>query len=195
VAQETGKDGRPILDFASAEAFDAWLEREHAISDGVWIKLAKKGSDVASVAYPEAVEVALCYGWIDSQALSLDERFYLQKFTPRRARSKWSRVNRDKVALLTKQGRMKPAGLSQVELAKQDGRWEAAYSSPANVAVPDDLQQALDANPKAAEFFATLNKSNRFAIVYQLEDAKKPETRARRLEKFVAMLNRGEKLS
>ncbi len=194
MAQETGKDGRPILAFASPEAFEAWLEREHSTSDGVWIKFAKKGSGVASVAYADAVEVGLCYGWIDSQALSLDERFYLQKFTPRRARSKWSRVNRDKVEELTKQGRMKPAGLAQVELAKQDGRWEAAYASSANAKVPEDLQQALDASPKAAEFFATLNKSNRFAIVYQLEDARKPETRTRRLEKFVAMLERGEKL-
>jgi len=194
VARETGKDGKPIHAFASAEAFEAWLEREHAISDGIWVKFAKKGSGVASVAYAEAVEIGLCYGWIDSQALSLDERFYLQKFTPRRARSKWSRVNRDKVEELARQGRMKPAGLAQVELAKGDGRWEAAYASPANAEVPEDLQKALDASPKAAEFFATLNKSNRFAILYQLQDAKKPETRTRRLEKFVAMLERGEKL-
>ena len=194
MAQETGKDGRPILAFASPEAFEAWLEREHATSDGVWLRFAKKGSGVTSVAYADAVEVGLCYGWIDSQALSLDERFYLQKFTPRRARSKWSRVNRDKVEELARQGRMKPAGLAQVELAKEDGRWEAAYASPANAEVPEDLQNALDANPKAAEFFATLNKSNRFAILYQLQDAKKPETRTRRLEKFVAMLERGEKL-
>ncbi|MGH3036252.1 MAG: YdeI/OmpD-associated family protein [Gaiellaceae bacterium] len=192
---ETGKDGRPILAFASAEEFEAWLEREHVSSDGVWLKFAKKGSGVASVVYPEAVEIGLCYGWIDSQVLSLDERFYLQKFTPRRARSKWSRVNRDKVEELTKQGRMQPAGLAQVELAKQDGRLEAAYSSPANVEVPDDLQQALDASPKAAAFFSTLNKSNRYAIVYQLEDAKKPETRTRRLDKFMGMLERGEKPS
>jgi uncharacterized protein YdeI (YjbR/CyaY-like superfamily) len=190
----TGKDGRPILSFASPEAWGDWLEREHAASDGVWIKFAKKGSGVASVSYAEAVEVGLCYGWIDSQALSLDERFYLQKFTPRRARSKWSRVNRDKVEELTRQGRMKPAGLAQVELAKGDGRWESAYASPANAEVPEDLQKALDASPKAAEFFATLNKSNRFAILYQLQDAKKPETRTRRLEKFMAMLERGEKL-
>jgi uncharacterized protein YdeI (YjbR/CyaY-like superfamily) len=194
VAAETGKDGRPILAFATAEEFEAWLEREHASSDGVWLKFAKKGSGVASVVYPEAVEIGLCYGWIDSQVLSLDERFYLQKFTPRRARSKWSRVNRDKVEELTKQGRMKPAGLSQVELARQDGRWEAAYSSPANIEVPGDLQQALDGSPKAAAFFAALNKSNRYAIVYQLEDAKKPETRERRLAKFMGMLERGEKL-
>lgn len=194
MAAETAKDGRPILAFASPEEWEAWLEREYASSDGVWLKFAKKGSGVASVAYAEAVEVGLCYGWIDSQALSLDERFYLQKFTPRRARSKWSRVNRDKVAALMKQGRMKPAGLAQVEAAKKDGRWEAAYASPADVEVPEDLQRALDASPKAAEFFATLNKSNRYAIVYQLQDAKKPETRTRRLEKFVGMLERGEKL-
>lgn len=194
VAGETGKDGKPILAFASPEGWEAWLEREHATSDGVWIKFAKKGTGVPSVAYAEALEVALCYGWIDSQALSLDERFYLQKFTPRRARSKWSRVNRDKVTLLTKQGRMKPAGLAQVESAKSDGRWQAAYESSRTVTVPDDLRRALDENPRAREFFATLSKSNRYAIVYQLHDAKKPETRARRLEKFVAMLDRGEKL-
>jgi uncharacterized protein YdeI (YjbR/CyaY-like superfamily) len=194
VAAEIGKDGRPILAFASPEAWEAWLEREHAASDGVWIKFAKKGSGVASVTYPEAVEVGLCYGWIDSLVHSLDERFYLQKFTPRRARSKWSRVNRDKVEELAKQGRMKPAGLAQVELAKEDGRWAAAYASPASIEIPADLQRALDANPTAAEFFATLNKSNRYAIVYQLEDAKKPETRTRRLDKFMGMLERGEKL-
>ena len=194
VAPELGKDGKPILAFASAEEWEAWLAAEHADSDGVWVKFAKKGSGVETVVYAEAVDVALCYGWIDSQVSSLDERFYLQKFTPRRAKSKWSQINREKIEELTKQGRMKPAGLAQVELAKADGRWDAAYASPANVEVPDDLQQALDANPKAAEFWDGLNKSNRFAILYQLEDAKKPETRMRRLEKFVAMLERGEKL-
>jgi uncharacterized protein YdeI (YjbR/CyaY-like superfamily) len=188
------KDGRPILAFATQVEWEAWLEAEHAGSDGVWIKFAKKGSGVPSVSYAEAVEAALCYGWIDSLTKSLDERFYVQKFTPRRARSKWSRVNRDKVEELAKQGRMKPAGLEQVELAKADGRWEAAYAPPTSVEVPDDLQKALDAVPKAAEFFATLNKSNRYAIVYQVEDAKKPETRVRRIEKFVAMMERGEKL-
>ncbi|HSE81312.1 MAG TPA: YdeI/OmpD-associated family protein [Gaiellaceae bacterium] len=193
MAGEQGKDGRPILAFASQAEWEAWLDVEHASSDGVWLKFAKKGSGVESVVYAEALEVALCYGWIDSQVKSLDERFYLQKFTPRRARSKWSRVNRDKIEELTKQGRMKPAGLAQVELAKADGRWEAAYASPANVGVPDDLQAALDGNTKAAEFWAGLNKSNRFAILYQLQDAKRPETRARRLEKFMGMLERGEK--
>jgi uncharacterized protein YdeI (YjbR/CyaY-like superfamily) len=191
---ETGKDGRPILAFQDREEWEAWLEAEHATSDGVWIKFAKKGSGLPSVAYPDAVESALCFGWIDSLVNSLDERFYLQKFTPRRPRSKWSKVNRDKATALMEQGRMRPAGLAEVELAKADGRWDAAFAAPSEVAVPEDLQQALDENPKARRFFAALNKSNRFAIVYQLEDAKKPETRARRLEKFVGMLNRGEKL-
>jgi uncharacterized protein YdeI (YjbR/CyaY-like superfamily) len=194
VGQETGKDGRPVLAFASPEEWEAWLEREHATSDGVWIRFAKKGSGVPSVTYPEAVEVGLCYGWIDSLVKSLDERFYVQKFTPRRAKSKWSRVNRDKVEELTKAGRMKPAGLAEVELAKADGRWEAAYASPAAMEVPDDLRRALAASPRAAEFWEGLNKANRYAILYQLEDAKRPETRARRLEKFMGMLERGEKL-
>jgi uncharacterized protein YdeI (YjbR/CyaY-like superfamily) len=194
VVGEKGKDGRPIVAFASLAEWETWLDAEHARSDGVWIKFAKKGSGVPTVLYPEAVEAALCYGWIDSQMKSLDERFYIQKFTPRRTKSKWSRVNREKIEELTKQGRMKPAGLAEVELAKADGRWEAAYASPANVQVPEDLQQALDGSPKAAAFWAVLNKSNRYAIVYQLEDAKKAETRARRLNRFMEMLERGEKL-
>jgi uncharacterized protein YdeI (YjbR/CyaY-like superfamily) len=189
-----GKDGKPILQLASEADWEAWLGAEHATSDGVWLKFAKKGSGVETVVYAEALDVALCYGWIDSQVARLDERFYLQKFTPRRARSRWSRINRDKIEELTKQGRMKPAGLEQVELAKADGRWDAAYASPANAEIPADLQAELDANPKAAAFWETLNKSNRFAILYQLQDAKKPETRARRLAKFVGMLERAEKL-
>ncbi len=192
MAGETGKDGKPILDFASQAEWEAWLDAEHASSDGVWLRFAKKGSGAISVVYPEALDVALCYGWIDSQVARYDERFYLQKFTPRRSRSKWSRINRDKIGELTKQGRMRPAGLEQVELAKADGRWDAAYASPANAEVPDDLREALDASPKADEFFATLSQANRYAIIYRLEDAKKPETRARRLETFVGMLERGE---
>ena len=194
MATEVGKDGKPVLAFASQDEWEAWLDAEHATSDGVWVKFAKKGSGVATVVYAEALDVALCYGWIDSQVMSLDERFYLQKFTPRRSRSKWSRINREKIEQLTNVGRMKPAGLEQVGLAKTDGRWDAAYASPSTIEVPEDLQQALDANPKAAEFFATLSGSNRYAILYRLEDAKKAETRARRLEKFVGMLERGEKV-
>ena len=189
-----GKDGKPVLAFASQDEWEAWLDAEHASSDGVWVKFAKKGSGVETVVYAEALDVALCYGWIDSQVMTLDERFYLQKFTPRRSRSKWSRINREKIEQLTKAGRMKPAGLEQVELAKADGRWDAAYASPSTIEVPEDLQKALDANPKAAEFFATLSGSNRYAILYRLEDAKKAETRARRLEKFMGMLERGEKV-
>jgi uncharacterized protein YdeI (YjbR/CyaY-like superfamily) len=195
VTRETAKDGKPILAFASQAAWEAWLDAEHAASDGVWLKFAKKGSGVETVVYDEALDIALCYGWIDSQVLRYDEDFYLQKFTPRRSRSKWSRINRDKIERLTKQRRMKPAGLEQVELAKADGRWEAAYASPANVEVPDDLKAALEARPKAAEAWDALSKSSRFAILYQLHDAKRPETRARRLENFVGMLERGEKLS
>jgi uncharacterized protein YdeI (YjbR/CyaY-like superfamily) len=194
VARETGKDGKPILQLASPEEWEKWLEAEHASSDGVWLKFAKKGSGVTTVVYAEALDVALCFGWIDSQVMALDERFYLQKFTPRRSRSKWSKINVQKIEALTKAGRMRPAGLEQVELAKADGRWDAAYSSPANLTEPQDLKRALKANPKAAEFWTTLNKSNRYAVIYQLEDAKKPETRERRLAKFIGMFERGEKL-
>jgi uncharacterized protein YdeI (YjbR/CyaY-like superfamily) len=194
VPKETGKDGKPILQLASPEEWEAWLDAEHATSDGVWLKFAKKGSGVTTVVYAEALDVALCFGWIDSQVMTLDERFYLQKFTPRRSRSKWSKINVEKIEALTKAGRMRPAGLEQVELAKADGRWDAAYSSPTNVTEPADLKKALKANARAAEFYATLNKSNRYAIIYQLEDAKKPETRDRRLAKFIGMLERGEKL-
>jgi uncharacterized protein YdeI (YjbR/CyaY-like superfamily) len=194
VPEETGKDGKPILQLASPEAWEAWLDKEHGSSDGVWLKFAKKGSGVTTVVYAEALDVALCFGWIDSQVMTLDERFYLQKFTPRRSRSKWSKINVDKIEALTKAGRMRPSGLEQVELAKADGRWNAAYSSPANMTEPPDLKKALKASPKAAEFWANLNKSNRYAVIYQLEDAKKPETRERRLAKFIGMLERGEKL-
>ena len=194
MAKETGKDGKPILQLASPEEWEAWLDAEHASSDGVWLKFAKKGSGVTTVVYAEALDVALCFGWIDSQVMTLDERFYLQKFTPRRSRSKWSKINVEKIEALTKAGRMRPAGLEQVELAKADGRWNAAYSSPANMTEPPDLKKALKASPKAAELWARLNKSNRYAVIYQLEDAKKPETRERRLAKFIGMLERGEKL-
>jgi uncharacterized protein YdeI (YjbR/CyaY-like superfamily) len=194
VAGETGKDGKPILQLASPEEWEKWLDAEHATSDGVWLKFAKKGSGVTTVVYAEALDVALCFGWIDSQVMTLDERFYLQKFTPRRSKSKWSKINVEKIEALTKACRMRPAGLEQVELAKADGRWGAAYSSPASMTEPPDLKKALKASPKAAEFWATLNKSNRYAAIYQLEDAKKPETRERRLAKFIAMFERGEKL-
>lgn len=195
MAGELGKDGKPVLAFASPEDWEAWLEAEHGRSDGVWLRFAKKGSGVASVAYAEALEVALCFGWIDSQVARYDERFYLQRFTPRRPRSRWSQLNRDKVEALAREGRLRPAAVEQVELAKADGRWEAAYASPANAEVPADLRQALDASQAAAEAWAGLSKSSRFAVLYQLQEAKKPETRERRLRKFVGLLERGEPLS
>ena len=187
-------DDLPVCDFADAGAWEAWLATEHAAADGVWVRFAKKGTGVASVTYAEAVDVALCYGWIDGLTRRVDETYYVQRFTPRRARSKWSKINRDKVAALSAAGRMQPAGLAEVERAKADGRWEAAYDSPATATVPDDLQAALAANPKARDFFATLSGNNRYAILHRLQDAKRPETRARRIATFVDMLNRGQTL-
>lgn len=187
------KSGLPVLAFGSQAAWEAWLEERHATADGLWIKFAKKGSGVKSVSYAEAVDGALCYGWIDGQAASYDERFYLQRYTPRRARSKWSKINREKVAVLIGAGKMRPAGLAEIERAKADGRWDAAYDSPRTATVPDDLREKLDENPEASASFESLGGTGRYAILYQIQDAKKPETRARRIEKFVAMLNRSEK--
>jgi uncharacterized protein YdeI (YjbR/CyaY-like superfamily) len=181
-------DERPILSFGSRVEWERWLDAHHAGSPGVWIKVAKKGSGIESVTHAEALESALCYGWIDGQRKSLDERFFLQKFTPRGARSRWSRINRERADELIRQGRMKPAGLEEVERARADGRWQAAYEPQSTATVPDDLQRELDANPRAREFFAGLDSRNRYAILYRLQDAKRPETRSRRLADFVAML-------
>jgi uncharacterized protein YdeI (YjbR/CyaY-like superfamily) len=178
----------PVLAFASADAWEAWLAAEHETARGVWIKLAKKGSGVASVTYAEAVEAALRYGWIDGQARRLDDRFYVQRFTPRTRRSRWSMINREKAEALIAAGRMAPAGLREVERARADGRWDAAYASPSAATVPDDLQRALDGDPAAAAFFARLDAQNRYAILHRIGEAKRPDTRARRIEKFVAML-------
>jgi uncharacterized protein YdeI (YjbR/CyaY-like superfamily) len=185
-------DGLPTITFASPAEWEEWLEKNHALSGGVWIKMAKKGTGIESVRYPEVLESALCFGWIDGRREALDERYFLQRYTPRRARSKWSRINREKAERLIAEGRMRPAGLAEVERAKADGRWEAAYESQSSRAVPDDLQRELDARPKAKAFFDELSSQNRYAIVYRLQDAKRPETRARRLAKFVAMLEAGE---
>lgn len=183
-----------LLEFASKDEFEAWMERHHATADGVWIKVAKKGTGIPSVHPPEALEVALCFGWIDGQRKSLDETHYQQKYTPRRARSKWSKINVEKVAALTEAGLMRPSGIAEVERAKADGRWDAAYDSPSRISVPPDLQAELDARPVAAANFAALNSTNRYAILYRLHDAKRPETRARRLAQFVELLERGETL-
>ncbi len=186
------KQGLPILAFASPAKWEEWLAEHSRTSKGVWLKFAKKGSGETTVTYAEALEVALCHGWIDSQKGALDETFFLQRFTPRGPRSKWSKINVDKVEALTKAKRMRPAGLAEVEKARADGRWEAAYDGQRTIAVPEDLQKELDANPKAAAFFATLSSVNRYAILYRIQEAKKPETRARRIEKFMGMLARGE---
>ncbi len=180
--------------FAAPAELEAWLEGEGAGSEGVWLKIAKKTSEVRSVSYAEALEVALCFGWIDSQKRGFDERCFLQRFTPRRPRGRWSRINREKAEGLIEVGRMRPAGMAEVEAAKADGRWEDAYEGQRAADVPADLQRELDARPAAREFFATLDSANRYAIVYRLGEAKKAETRERRLRKFVEMLERGKKI-
>lgn len=184
----------PTIAFATPGEFEAWLEEHHAGSEGIWLKIAKKDSGVPSVTYAEALRSCLCFGWIDSQKKGFDERFFLQRFTPRRPRGRWSRINREAAEELIEAGDMRPAGLAEIEQAKADGRWESAYEGQRTAKVPPDLQRELDSNPAAAEFFAGLDSANRYAIVYRLEDAKKPETRERRLRKFVAMLERGEKI-
>jgi uncharacterized protein YdeI (YjbR/CyaY-like superfamily) len=183
-----------LLAFASQDEFEAWMEANHATADGVWIKVAKKGTGIPSVHPPQALDVALCFGWIDGQRRSIDDTFYEQKYTPRRARSKWSKINVEKVAALIEAGKMRPSGLAEIERAKADGRWDAAYDSPSRISVPPDLQAELDKRPVAAANFAALKSTNRYAILYRLHDAKRPETRARRLAQFVEMLERGETL-
>ena len=188
------KNGLPILPFASQREWEAWLGEHHRTSKGLWLKMAKKASGIDSVNYAEALDVALCHGWIDGQKGAFDDIFWIQKFTPRGPRSKWSKINVDKALALIEAGRMKPAGLAEVEKAQSDGRWEQAYDSQSKATVPEDLQRELDKNPEAAKFFATLDGANRYAVLYRIQEAKKPETRARRIEKFIDMLNRREKL-
>lgn len=182
----------PVIEFESRATFAAWLGEQHARSEGIWLKMAKKSSAVTTVTYPEAVEVALCYGWIDGQLKRLDDDYFVQRFTPRRARSKWSKINVGKAEALIAAGKMKPAGLAEIERAKADGRWAAAYDSSSTATVPDDLAAALRAKPKAEAAFDALPRSRRYSILYQLQDAKRPDTRARRIEKFVSMLERGD---
>lgn len=184
----TKKPELPTIPFASSDAWEAWLEVHHTASDGLWLKIAKKGSGLETVAYDQAVAIALCYGWIDGQVRKFDEYYYLQRFTPRRPRSKWSKINRPKVTELIERGKMKPAGLREVERAKADGRWDAAYDAPSTATVPKDLLWELEKNEKAREFFSELDARNRYAILYQIQDAKRPETRAQRIAKYVAML-------
>lgn len=187
------QDDYPVVSFASADAFEKWLIT-NAKQAGVWLKIAKKGSGIASVTYDEALDVALCHGWIDGLKRTYDQNYFLQKFTPRRPKSLWSKRNIDKVTALVAAGRMQPAGMAEIEAAKRDGRWDAAYDSPANMPVPDDFLRAVASNKKTQEFYNTLNKTNTYAIAFRLATAKKPETRQRRFDTLLAMLERGEKL-
>ena len=189
----TGPD-LPIVELPDQRAWRAWLEANHGSEAGVWLKFAKKGSPAATVSYGEAVEEALCFGWIDGQARSFDEHFYLQRFTPRRAKSKWSQINREKATRLLERGRVHPAGLAHIEAAKADGRWDAAYPAASAATVPDDLQQALDRHPKAKEFFETLTGTTRYAFLYRLHNVTKPESRAKRIAGYIELLGEGKTL-
>jgi uncharacterized protein YdeI (YjbR/CyaY-like superfamily) len=184
----------PVKRFATRAAWESWLARNHQRSDGIWVELAKKESGLRSVSRPDALEVALCYGWIDGQSRSVDEHWWRQRFTPRRPRSKWSKINCAAVERLHAEGRLAPAGIREMEAARQDGRWEAAYASPRSITVPEDLEAALRKSPAARREFGALDSRNRYAILYRLHDTKKPETRARRLARFLRMLESGERI-
>lgn len=180
-----------MLSFGSAEEWEEWLAKNHARPQGIWLRFFRKGSGTATITYAEALDAALCYGWIDAQALKHDEQSWLQKFTPRRPKSGWSKNNTLRAERLIKEGKMKPAGLKAIEAAKSDGRWERAYDSPGSASPPEDFLKELDKDQKAKEFFRTLEKRNTYAIIYRLQTAKTPETRARRMKKILKMLNRG----
>lgn len=190
----TPSDGLPVMLFETQTDFEAWLDEHHASSSGAWLRLAKKASGLRSLSYAEAVEAGLCFGWIDGQKKGYDERSWLQRFTPRGPQSIWSKVNRAKVEALIAAGGVRPAGLAAVERARQNGRWDAAYDPASTATVPEDLQAALDASDRADAFFKTLSGANRYALLFRIQTAKKPETRARRIQEFIAMLERGEKL-
>jgi uncharacterized protein YdeI (YjbR/CyaY-like superfamily) len=187
-------DDLPRQVFPTVHDWAAWLDERHATSSGLWLQLAKKGSGESSLSYAEALEVALCYGWIDGQKAPLDDRWWLQRFSPRRPRSRWSQINRRTAERLIAEGRMLPAGEREVASAQADGRWEAAYAGSREITIPPDLQAALDADERAAAFFSTLSAANRYAILYRLQDAKRPETRARRLAQYLEMLREGRTL-
>jgi uncharacterized protein YdeI (YjbR/CyaY-like superfamily) len=191
--KEQTSESSPILSFDAPENWEHWLEQNHDISNGIWLRFYKKGSQVKSVNYREALDVALCYGWIDGQAKSYDDKSYLQKFTPRRPKSIWSKRNIEHVTRLEQDGKMKPAGLKQIELAKVDGRWAVAYDSPANMTVPEDFLRELSINKETMAFFESLNKANKYAITWRLQTAKKPETREKRMKAILEMLARREK--
>jgi uncharacterized protein YdeI (YjbR/CyaY-like superfamily) len=178
----------PVIAFKSQQAWDVWLTSQPAQSNGLWLKLAKKSSGIATVSKPEAIDTALCHGWIDGQLDSFDDDHWLIRFTPRQSTSKWSEKNRARALQLVESGRMQPAGLNEIERAQKDGRWNAAYAPQSTAQVPDDLRAALAKNKKAKSFFETLDSTNRYAILYRIHDAKKPETRVARIKKYVTML-------
>lgn len=184
----------PVHAFETPAAWRAWLDSHHATSGPIWLRLYKKGSGKPTVTYAEALDEALCYGWVDSQKASCDAESFLQRFSLRKPRSIWSKVNREHVARLIDAGKMRPAGLEAIETAKRNGQWEAAYDSPAQSTVPEDFQAVLDAHPEAKAFFETLNKANTYAILWRIQTAKKPETRARRIQTALEMLLKKEKL-
>jgi len=184
----------PTLTFKTQAEWEAWLERNEGAAKGVWLRVAKRTAGQPTLSYAEALESALCHGWIDGQKQPESEHYWRQRFTPRTARSSWSRINKAKAEALISAGRMRPAGQREIERAKQDGRWDAAYPPASGSTVPDDFRQALDANTKARAFFATLDSQNRFSMLFRIQAVKKPETRARKIAQFVEMLARGEKL-
>ena len=184
----------PILPFANKKKWADWLAKHHDKSSGVWLKLGKRASGISSITYEEALDVALCYGWIDGQKKGFDEQYWLQKFTPRGPKSIWSKVNTEKVAKLIASGEMKPGGLKAIEAAKKDGRWEQAYASQKNISIPEDFQAALEKNKQAREFFASLKSAERYSFLFRIQTAKKAETRAKRIQQFVEMLERHEKI-
>ncbi len=183
-----------VLWFASPTEFEEWLTTNHDSHPGIWLRLAKKGVDRPALSYAQALEVALCFGWIDGQKAAHDDRYWLQRFTRRSSRSRWSQTNRKKAEELIAAGRVRPAGLAEIERARADGRWDAAYAGQRNAVIPDDLQRELDHNPEAAAAFSALDARNRYAIIWRINDAKRPQTRARRIAKYLDMLHRGERL-
>ena len=190
----TGSAPGAIRGFKTRKDFTAWLEKNHKTSRALWVRIAKKGSGIKSITYAEGVEVALCYGWIDAQKLPESETAWLQRFMPRRPRSIWSKINREKALALIANGQMNQAGLVEIERAKGDGRWEAAYDSQAGASVPPEFEEELDRHPKAKEFFKSISAANRYAIIWRLQTAKKAETRAKRMRSFIDMLEKGETL-
>jgi len=184
----------PVRLFTSKQDWVAWLEKNHRKSTGLWLRLAKKDSPLGSVSYKEAVDVALCYGWIDGQKKPESDQTWLQRFVPRSSTSIWSKINREKALALIASGEMKAAGLEAIENAKKNGRWDAAYDSPSGATVPSDFQAALDANPRASAFFKTLNAANRYAVLWRIQTAKKAETRARKIQQLITMLEKEEKI-